>query len=258
MGQYADSASEGTRCELRGPPNDALCLQCGYNLRDLQNWRCPECNHPFDPNNAKTFRSRSTSPLLLQWRHAPRWIYVALLLPVSALVIYLCSEIIGIRALLTAQIGNVVFLLLLGYLLVDYSFRAAATIRFRNVSPVYHIRRPFHRTRLAFSTLLVLCIVSAASTEWPLYVRFLASRAAFERTLQADPLPIGTNYIGLFRTSVVRHNDYVVFYTDQEHYGEQRALGFAWCPRQPSDLKLFHPEAQFRHILGDWYFWSSR
>ncbi len=44
---------------------------CGYNLRGLpaSTTRCPECSHPFDPANPKTYRSR---PLRSRLRHAKR------------------------------------------------------------------------------------------------------------------------------------------------------------------------------------------
>ncbi len=34
---------------------DGLCLGCGYQLRGLPVWRCPECGRAFDPNDATTF-----------------------------------------------------------------------------------------------------------------------------------------------------------------------------------------------------------
>ena len=31
------------------------CMKCQYNLRGLQESRCPECGTSFDPNDAATF-----------------------------------------------------------------------------------------------------------------------------------------------------------------------------------------------------------
>ncbi len=53
------------------PPRYCRGRNCGYNLRGLpaSTTRCPECGHPFDPANPKTYRSR---PLRRWLRHVKR------------------------------------------------------------------------------------------------------------------------------------------------------------------------------------------
>jgi hypothetical protein len=44
------------------------CLRCGYDLAGLTEFRCPECNRPFDPDDPDTFASRPCNgarPLIL-------------------------------------------------------------------------------------------------------------------------------------------------------------------------------------------------
>ncbi len=37
------------------------CRRCGYDLRDLQEHRCPECGRPFDPKRPATWLSEPIS-----------------------------------------------------------------------------------------------------------------------------------------------------------------------------------------------------
>ena len=59
------------RCMAMTPlaiPENARCRKCGYALRGLTAFRCPECGRAFDPANARSF---DTSPP--GWRRK-RWI----------------------------------------------------------------------------------------------------------------------------------------------------------------------------------------
>jgi hypothetical protein len=39
------------------------CLSCKYDLKNLAEHRCPECGRAFDPNDARTFDTRSSARL---------------------------------------------------------------------------------------------------------------------------------------------------------------------------------------------------
>ncbi len=66
----ADRQTSGRR-ERTGTPAYCRARNCGYNLRGLpaSTTRCPECGHPFDPADPKTYRSRPLRPWL---RHVKR------------------------------------------------------------------------------------------------------------------------------------------------------------------------------------------
>lgn len=43
--------------EMQRPPLRKYCLQCEYMLDGLREHRCPECGHPFDPDDQRTFKT---------------------------------------------------------------------------------------------------------------------------------------------------------------------------------------------------------
>jgi hypothetical protein len=46
------------------PDRDRFCRKCGYNLRGLTAWQCPECGQAFDPGRPSSYRE--TDPALVR------------------------------------------------------------------------------------------------------------------------------------------------------------------------------------------------
>jgi hypothetical protein len=70
-------------------PEAATCQKCGYSLRGLDQFRCPECGEPFDPNDPWTMFPRRRLVVMTRWlgralvavvRFAPlQWILLAMI-----------------------------------------------------------------------------------------------------------------------------------------------------------------------------------
>jgi hypothetical protein len=71
-------------------PEDALCITCGYALRNLSNPRCPECGREFDPANSRSMNLGKKPGWILNFLLRPkrRWpmaaTIIATLLVISA------------------------------------------------------------------------------------------------------------------------------------------------------------------------------
>jgi len=61
-----------------------FCRQCGYNLHGLPEDRCAECGRTFDPNNRKSYSTRSGSPSRRRWARRIVVSFIALILLAGA------------------------------------------------------------------------------------------------------------------------------------------------------------------------------
>ena len=45
-------------------PRNFICINCGYPLKGLQSWTCPECGQAFDPADPRTFGHKPIGPIV--------------------------------------------------------------------------------------------------------------------------------------------------------------------------------------------------
>lgn len=150
------------------------CLKCGYSLHGLEESSCPECGHGFDRNQPWSYSSVPSSRRL--WFTGPPTWYVQILLIVfTAWAIYRFSEwrSLDLR-------GLCVSFVVMGCVLLDYCVRALRTGRYKD-----YIDRSSVSRWIVTPLCMVLILSLLPDVSWPLRVRFLLSKSAFEQ-MQTD------------------------------------------------------------------------
>ncbi len=239
-------------------PETAVCLGCGYALRDLPEPRCPECGRAFDPADPRTFGPEPRPKWLQPWAAPPPWWHVcAITAFVWALLFHLSvpygrPAVLGEAPLAGSFVAYTTPWLPLGIGL-DYLVRALVAGDDRR-SPRRRATKALRCTRWRWVvTPICLCLVSTAlAFDWPFEVRFRLSRPAFDRAVQVfrqgQSTNTGPHWIGLYHVKRISNfgPGAVVLKTE---YGEgtRDSVGFVYDPRNP-------PARPYNEYIGQgWY-----
>ncbi len=188
-------------------PSEAACVSCGYRLRGLSSFVCPECGQAFDPSDPRTFAE--------DWRlRVHRW-----LKPPSPLHLLAVSTItIGGVYALSFPLGLCIVdfyggYLLLGLVLIsvvafDYAQKLLLRLRYKPLIAAAdkHRVRP-QRWRWAITPCCLILLSSAVCSSWPLLLRFRLSQPALEEVVlavQAGATPVLPRRIGLYLVCDIR------------------------------------------------------
>jgi hypothetical protein len=180
------------------------CLSCGYNLRGLDEERCPECGRGFSTTDARTFGAANTHRLL-RWANRIGWGAAVMALGVGA------ASALGIASgeydiVLPMTLWIVAFIPV-SILTTAYSACRAGANRWVSA-------------RAVAVTLLLIAFNASLFTQWPIHAAFLAQRDALNRSAQRvlnQPTQAQTPAaLGLFTAhDIVYRNDsghrYVIF-----------------------------------------------
>lgn len=225
-------------------PNTAVCIRCGYRLFGLPGTTCPECGRAFDPSHPATYRDTARKDLLWRYRRPQQVWSLWLISILTAVVLFDASspgQLFGL-ACIQLPLMAIVLLIVCG----DYGIRlwlyASASADTRRKSG------RANRLRWLVPTICLLILASIFAYPWPAFIRFWASKSAFDK-VAAAPTPSSTwQRIGLF---VVRR---VTVHTGGEIFldtgdGVLDEYGFMFCPGggTPTDVAEFVPLARLSH-----------
>lgn len=235
-----------------GLPDDATCFECGYALRELTACVCPECGRSFSATDPTTYRVLGGKPSWRRWATAPTPWTIA---PAIGLSIYILTDLSAPGILFPWCVLYVVGIVFGVYACADYLRRRAACERdsdraARDITPTQ-----LHRRSRWVVLPVCLCLVfSAWATDWPIRLRFAASRSAFEAMHQqieiSGVVPSGEQWIGLYRVKIRREGQYVYYVTGQVSLRGEGGFGKGTGVEGELSVAV--------RIVGDWYVVNER
>jgi len=252
-------------------PDTARCLNCRYLLRGLPEPRCPECGHPFDPNDPDSYydparpkRSalrRFIHRLTPDGPHSPSQAFWIVLLTLG--VVWGNASIPQVF-LLQPDVGDppcclpLVYLLLAGMIL-DLVWRRRIRAKARRTDDeriLENFQRGRRRWRLAIACIVLSCVT--AVYPWPVYGRFYLSWWSLRREAQAclagDGNFVRHRRIGLYNVEDFYgwHKGYLFFQVG--HRGDLR-YGFTYRPNGPLPWndRIGGRRIHWRWVFPSWY-----
>ncbi|UCE58869.1 MAG: hypothetical protein JSU63_15685 [Phycisphaerales bacterium] len=193
-------------------PDAAVCIQCSYLLRGLENPRCPECGQSFDPDDPPTYVVY-TMPSWVRWAQPPSLLECVLAVIAGLWILEDFSNQIASHPYVVCLAP----ILMVG-LVLYYLVRILACLSLKNLQgDAAGLRAGQHcepssapsgtqasrgSSRWAVLPVVVMILASAMLTNWPMRVRFHFSLPAFERVvrnIETDPSTnTGPQWIGLY------------------------------------------------------------
>lgn len=156
-------------------PADARCLGCGYRLEGLIENRCPECARAFKPDDPLTFQIGPSRPLWARIAARP------------SLVETIVASVFGISILVEASDPSgssysfVPFMLsMLCMLFIGPLWLLRAITCFFYPAQLDQTRTHRSRSRWLPLPIAIMFLISVMVTDWPLRLRFAASKGAFD------------------------------------------------------------------------------
>lgn len=141
-------------------PDDATCLGCGYALRDLPEYRCPECGREFDPAEAWSFhRGRHLKKWEQQLLKPPGWLLTTTAATAGMVTLWSFSPPAGVYGgslYLAVLLWFVVGLAWYVRLLISHFIKGASNYVPRN--PIQDRQRWFHVPMILFFTCFVALV----------------------------------------------------------------------------------------------------
>jgi hypothetical protein len=180
------------------------CLQCLYPLQTLRERKCPECGRPFDPSDARTYRSN----VKLRVRIAQ---IVAKQQPSKRSCTLSTLGVVLLVIATTPVVDGILFLWMVGLLLGGFAFALwfVLVLIAREVLERHLIRRPALTRRWAVLPIVTFISVIAGRAELPLRFALWVSESQIKQAGEAisgplaGPLP---TYVGLFRVKSAKHD----------------------------------------------------
>jgi hypothetical protein len=172
-------------------PTTARCLGCRYALRGLPKPVCPECGRSFDPHDPASYADGGRPPRWWRWARPPSNVHI-LICAMGTLFLMNGFSLPG--GVMSTLGGLGCFLLplipLLGLaLIMDYCVRWLLSRRARVRAALDEARAsPGAAWRWFILPTCLTIVLSAAITDWPLFLRFQLSRNAFEDVVRTVPL----------------------------------------------------------------------
>lgn len=170
------------------------CLDCGYNLNDLIDQRCPECGRLFDPHDNATWGTTSSAKrrTICIWLGRIAIIEMTIIVIYSGYHLFFGSALIPVIVVSTLFGGPVVVATGLAWLFSHDGVHALSI-------------------RKQTTTLSILFILFASfMTRWPFYTAFWLSQPALDRIAtqcDAGNPPAGPITVGVFRIeSIEQHH----------------------------------------------------
>lgn len=260
-------------------PDTARCQNCRYLLRGLPNPVCPECGHPFDPEDPDSYYdpARPSSSIIhkLIERFTPdgphstgdiSWIALITIVVIlmNSSISYIFNLHPGISTLTCCllfdlPIVNIIVNILLVGIIVDLVWRwriRARARRTENVQILQNFESGRRRWRLAIACAVVSCVTIVYP--WPVYFRFYASWPSLRHEAQ-DLLAgrgnrVAWRRIGLYDVELFHslHKGLVFF---QVGHNSSVRYGFAYRPNGPPPWndRYGQHEIHWRWVLPDWY-----
>lgn len=217
----------------------AVCLECSYALRELEEWRCPECGRGFDPGDSSTYRVPDVSGYWRRWAKPPSLIECYLVAAFTLLFLYQCSGPAGYEGVMTSPFlmsmlicGGPILILFVAW---AYFGRILAIRKDRRM-PIESARKGGHsrsRARWIPLPLLVIVVVSSFIYPWPMMIRFGLSQSAFEQAVKdysAGRLNAPCR-IGLYKVRAVEKSGGVVRFITGFSFIDP--VGFEYDPTRP-------------------------
>lgn len=188
-------------------PDTAVCIDCRYMLRGLENPVCPECGQRFDPDDRRTYRDRTRRDVCFRWTHPRRnWLrYVLIIWATTTLIsatnldsfLYVLptSLLRGPYSWLRAQFQFRVLLVMVVFCLAIGLQHCAMRILVKRIQregspqPVWQLMKWWWAPMCMGMVLFVLII------PWPVWLRFQFSRAPMEAAAKRQ-LAIGSGKLG--------------------------------------------------------------
>ena len=236
------------------PGTDWQCLKCGYSLRGLTAWRCPECGQAFDPEKPDTYRvpagPRPPSALSIWLAKPPGKLFNTLVIVSSVLILLGVAVPFGQEAML--EVGMPLALLLQG-------IWALSLLHFLAGIPT---ATPPGKRRLApwlIAPIALLLTVMTCSTHTPMRLALWFSQSRMDQLAQAaasgTPWQGPTRrWVGVYPMSIrmlpairgVRLHVCV--------FGQQSRGGFAHLPQgPPAGSNTF----RYSRLRGNWYLFEN-
>lgn len=256
-------------------PDTAQCQNCRYLLRGLPNPICPECGHPFDPEDPDSYHdpARPKRSLLRRLIKAitpdgPHGLVDVSLIAGLTLAVVLESlwmQFIIYRepmpSLCCLIPGLPITSSLLAGVIFDFVWRVRVLVRARRTGDsriLHNFKEGRTRWRWAIACIVIWFVTTVYP--WPAYLRFYASWPSLRREAQALLAGEGNRAawrrIGLYDVEMIygMHRGVVFF---QVGHSLDMRYGFAYRPNGPppwADAETYGQHGiRWRWVLPGWY-----
>jgi hypothetical protein len=248
-------------------PETAVCLNCRYMLRGLENPVCPECGQEFDPQDPRTYFYPLKRGVCYRWTHPPRnylryilivWTVASLYLatnPGSSLYRLPTTFLAGLDALLLSVLP-IRFAFAMCFICLAMGLQHAAMWVLKRRLRKYEAPPPVSRLmKWWWTPLCVGLVLSTMLYAWPAWIGFQLSRSSLE-VAAVEQLAIGTGEIG-YRICGGYLLDSVRVYSAGPHdvvflrIAGTNGAGFIYSPDPTWERNFANP------MGGHWYYTHS-
>lgn len=163
----------------------AVCIECGYALRELDGRRCPECGRGFDPEDSSTYHILGVSRSWRRWAKPPSLLECYSAVVFALLFLYAFSGTAGHEDALVFPLlfcgGPIWFGLVIAMFKRLFAIRKDRRLPIESATESGRTRS---RARWIPVTLLIIVLVTSIAFPWPMMIRFWLSQGAFEQAVK--------------------------------------------------------------------------